>query len=162
MTRSMSPGVMPCSSSASATERLTTRWSASTCWGPPTPVSTRTAPPGWVTRNPCTGHSSSIVARCSRLTCRDIRPPRSLGLLIHDGFGALLSGDRVHVAEFEVAVLDDAGCVVIREVDGESDRRVERLRALQVGHRQVDKHRGHRGIPLVDPVRGRCRYLLKN
>ena len=32
---------------------------------------------------------------------------------------------------------DDAGRVVIREVDGESDRRVERLRALQVGHGQV-------------------------
>jgi 2-polyprenyl-6-methoxyphenol hydroxylase-like FAD-dependent oxidoreductase len=50
-----------------------------------------------------------------------------------------------------VVLLDhDAGRVVIGEerVDGESDRRVERLRALQVGHRQVDEHRGHGGSPL--------------
>ena len=31
-------------------------------------------------------------------------------------------------------------------VDGEAERRVERLRALQVGHRQVDEHRGHGGL----------------
>ena len=34
-------------------------------------------------------------------------------------------------------------------VDGEADRRVERLRALQVGHRQIDEHHGHRGLFLV-------------
>ena len=58
---------------------------------------------------------------------------------------------------------DDAGRVVIGEerVDGESDRRVERLRALQVGHRQVDEHRGHRGLPLVGPVCGRLHTCKK-
>ena len=59
--------------------------------------------------------------------------------------------------EHEGAVVfldEDAGRVVIGEgrVDGEADRRVERLRALQVGHRQVDEHHGHRGLPLVSRV----------
>src|SRR5260221_6952935 len=68
----MSPGVMSSSASASATERLTTRQSLSSWPGPPTPVSTSTAPPGWVTTKPCTGHSRPStprrLARCNRLT----------------------------------------------------------------------------------------------
>src|SRR5215470_9285751 len=72
----MSPGVMSSSDSASATERLTTRQSLSTSSGPPTPVSTSTAPPGWVTTKPCTGHSRPSgprrLARCNRLISSDI------------------------------------------------------------------------------------------
>src|SRR6516165_2593505 len=83
MTRPMSPGVMSSSASASAAERLTTRQSLSSLPGPPTPVSTSTAPPGWVTTNPCTGHCPPSGpwsrARCNRLTSSDIGnrlPPR--------------------------------------------------------------------------------------
>src|SRR5580658_5593881 len=68
----MSPGVMSSSASASAAERLTTRQSLSIWSGPPTPVPTSTAPPGWVTTKPCTGHcvpsSPRSFASCSRLT----------------------------------------------------------------------------------------------
>src|SRR5499433_1146753 len=68
----MSPGVMSSPASASAAERLTTRQSFSHSCGPPTPVSTSTAPPGWVITKPCTGHSRPStprrLARCSRLT----------------------------------------------------------------------------------------------
>ncbi|MEH0109657.1 AAA family ATPase [Tersicoccus sp. MR15.9] len=37
---------------------------------------------------------------------------------------------------------------MVRElrVDGEADRRVERLGAFQIGHRQVDEHGGHRSL----------------
>src|SRR5215813_1729111 len=76
MTRPMSAGVMSSSASAPATDRLTTRQSLSTSSGPPTPVSTSTAPPGWVTTKPCTGHSRPStprrLARCSRLISSDI------------------------------------------------------------------------------------------
>src|ERR1700758_267481 len=72
MTRPMSAGLMSSSARASATERLTTRQSSSTCCGPPTPVSTSTAPPGWVTTNPCTGQRPPSrpcrLARCNRFT----------------------------------------------------------------------------------------------
>src|SRR5215467_13462050 len=78
----MSPGVMSSSDSASATERLTTLQSLSTSCGPPTPDSTSTAPPGWVTTKPCTGHSRPStprrLARCNRLSSSDIG-----GLLRH-------------------------------------------------------------------------------
>src|SRR5260370_29485289 len=72
----MSSGVMSSSPSASATQRLTTRQSLSSRPGPPTPVSTSTAPPGCVTTNPCTGQSRPSgprrLARCNRLTSSDI------------------------------------------------------------------------------------------
>jgi hypothetical protein len=62
--------------------------------------------------------------------------------------------------DHEVAVVlldDDTRRVVVGEqrVDGESDRRVERLRAIQIGHRQVDEHRGHRVV--VSPAWVRVR-----
>src|SRR5690242_1414300 len=76
MTRPMSAGLMSRSASASATVRLTTRQSSRTSWGPPTPVSTSTAPPGWVTTKPCTGHREPSrpcnVASSSRLISRAI------------------------------------------------------------------------------------------
>src|ERR1700722_3978490 len=73
----MSTGLMSSSARASATDRLTTRQSSSTCCGPPTPVSTSTAPRSWVTTNPCTGQRSpsgpSRLARCRRLISSGIR-----------------------------------------------------------------------------------------
>lgn len=72
---------------------------------------------------------------------------------VHSGVADRQVGEALEVLahqDHEVAVVlldDDAGRVVIREerVDGESDRRVERLGTLQVSHRQIDEHRGHRG-----------------
>src|ERR1700733_4699452 len=71
MTMPMSAGLMPIAASASAAERFTTRQSVSSSSGPPTPVSTSAAPPGWMTTKPWTGHSRPSgprrLARCSRL-----------------------------------------------------------------------------------------------
>src|SRR5215471_2994969 len=72
ITSPMSAGVMSRPARASATDWFTTRQSFSTSSGPPHPVSTSTAPPGWVITKPCTGHSRPStprrLARCSRLT----------------------------------------------------------------------------------------------
>src|SRR5215469_5605702 len=69
MTRPMSPGVRSSSSSASATDRFTTRQSSSHRCGPPTPVSTKAAPPGNSTTKPCTGQVwPSTPRRCAKVS----------------------------------------------------------------------------------------------
>src|ERR1700722_17944512 len=97
---------MSMSARASATVRLTTRQSSSTRCGPPTPVSTSTAPPGWVTTKPCTGHTSSVPgpcrdARCSRLISRDISDnhlePGTCVTRGHHDLGIMIAGPATSV-----------------------------------------------------------------
>src|ERR1700685_534264 len=94
----MSAGLMSKCASAPPTDGLTPRQSSRARWGPPTPVSTSTAPPGWVTTKPCTGHrpppAPCRLARGSRLISIDndassaVAGSRALGEIIHAALGA--------------------------------------------------------------------------
>src|SRR5215469_8819136 len=81
--------------------------------------------------------------------------PSTSGLLIHEGLGAVLSGDRVHVAEFEDISVGIGELTLVHEAVVRGGMGLRATRGDAVGQHRVDR------LPVVKEDGSRRRHGLR-
>src|SRR3974377_588015 len=104
----------------------------------------------WISTPPAPCRSTRAPSACGlqRLS----RRPSTSGLLIREGLGALLSGDRIHVAEFEDVSVGVGELTLVHEAVVRGGMRLRAARGDAVGERCVDP------LPGVEEGGGRRRH----